>query len=104
MTPRYASPEQLLGQPVTTASDIYQIGVLLYEVLTGEAINQDETMSAAIQRAADQKSVSLDRTARASIPRDLLAILALDEIRHHTSSNDNGPFYPTPTFTQAGQR
>jgi len=36
MTPEYASPEQIRGEPVNTASDIYALGVLLYELLAGK--------------------------------------------------------------------
>jgi eukaryotic-like serine/threonine-protein kinase len=36
MTPMYASPEQIRGEPISTASDVYALGVLLNELLTGK--------------------------------------------------------------------
>jgi len=45
LTPRYASPEQVRGEPITTASDVYSLGVVLYELLAGRSPYREESLA-----------------------------------------------------------
>ncbi len=64
MTPRCASPEQLFGQPITTASDIYSLGTLLYQMLSGRSPFAEITNSAAAMREAMNRNDPLARLER----------------------------------------
>ena len=78
MTPSFASPEQVRGEPVTTASDLYSLGVLLYHLLLGHSPYRPTPAD----RTALELAVlhDLPRAARevgaAPLPRDLATIVA----------------------------
>jgi serine/threonine-protein kinase len=59
-TPDYASPEQILGEPLTVASDVYSLGVVLFELLTGSRPYRYRT------RGALEDAILGGETARAS--------------------------------------
>jgi eukaryotic-like serine/threonine-protein kinase len=84
LTPQYAAPEQLLGQPISTATDVYALGLLLYLLLTGEHPVPPGTRSS----AALVHAVLTEEPPRASSVAKITAVRArslqgdLDNILH----------------------
>jgi serine/threonine protein kinase len=76
-TPRYMSPEQCLGQRVGARSDLYSLGVLLYEMLAGRPPFIDPLQSALLVKQATAPAPPLPRL-RQDVPRSLaLAVHSL---------------------------
>jgi serine/threonine-protein kinase len=107
LTPRYASPEQLAGLPLTTAADVYALGLVLHELLTGQLPAPHQGHSASqidteLRRTAQSRpSASLDaealtldarqvelwrRRLRGDLDRVLLKALALDIDRRYPTA------------------
>lgn len=71
-TPRYMSPEQCMGQKVTQASDLYSLGVLLYEMLSGRTPFIDQMPSAVLVKQAVTQPPPLESVCGdAKLPRAL---------------------------------
>ena len=75
LTPNYASPEQVRGLPVTTSSDIYALGVVLFELLTGSRPYETtgktlEDVTRLVADIAPPRPSAMPPTADAGIPYD----------------------------------
>ncbi len=101
LTPDYASPEQIRGEPVTTSSDVYSLGVLLYKLLSGGSpygprANQQELVRAicemdpAAPSAASPDERAMDKVRRRGLSGDLdniiLKALEKDPPRRYSSA------------------
>ncbi len=75
LTPHYASPEQLLGQPPSVASDVYQVGLLLARLLDPDLVHREPDLEQAIRRASSGTDLELNREVRRALPRELVNIV-----------------------------
>ena len=72
MTPEYGSPEQVRGGAVTTSTDVYSLGVLLYELLTGQkpyrltSRTPEEISRAVVEQIPERPSAAVANTTRNS--------------------------------------
>ena len=98
MSPAHAAPEQILGEPITTATDVYALGVVLYELVTDTGPYGDSltgrALADAILTAAPRRptSVASRRAGRMGGDLDNIVLMALrkEPDRRYTSAGAFG--------------
>lgn len=75
-TPSYMAPEQLAGQPVDGRSDLYSLGVVLYQLLTGRLPHQSDSMARLMYEIANERVADV-RDLRPGLPEALAMVLSL---------------------------
>jgi len=75
LTPHYASPEQLLGEPIGTSSDTYQLGLMLFELCTGRRpyAQHQSSLPRMMTAITEQEAISLARALDADTDLDQIA-------------------------------
>ena len=89
MTPEYASPEQVTGQPIRTVSDVYSLGVLLYELLCGHRPYQlrsrveQEVIRVICESDPERPSTALSRIENFELPDGGTRSITPDTVAKH---------------------
>jgi non-specific serine/threonine protein kinase/serine/threonine-protein kinase len=91
LTPGYASPEQINGESITTASDVYSLGVILYEILTGRSpYGEGKRTAAELMRAVcgeqPEKPSGKSRALRGDLDNIVLMALRKEPSRRYASA------------------
>ncbi len=94
-TPEYASPEQARGSTVSTSTDVYSLGAVLFELLTGRrAVRIASHSPVEIERAICEREVEHPRALAAGIPADLdhivLKAMRKEPERRYQSAHEFG--------------
>ena len=97
LTPDYASPEQVRGDPIGTASDIYSLAVVLFELLVGERPYrlQAGLAAAALAQAVEHAVVPRLSSAAADEPTRRACAGDLDAILARALAKESGKRYPS---------
>lgn len=87
LTPRYASPEQRAGAPTSTASDVYQLGLLAWELLAGRAPPVVVDGAQAPSLSPPSREVAIAGLPAADLDAVLAMALADDPVRRYASAD-----------------